>query len=143
MFPKLFKELADYCGARIAEYSAAKIAAKAPVVKNRPQPVETLSAVFEDQAYFQQAVQALQEIKVIDEEKRNRIGAKLKGVMQIWVAILRSKDKIKHISEKDLTLLLNKEFPGLNFGERTDGRSLRGRNKSAEAKYKGKLEQRL
>jgi hypothetical protein len=140
------RDLAEYCQkimAFVEQFQIRGTRSRKTGAKTRPQPIDKLSVVFEDQAYFQQAIQALQDIKVIDEEKRNKIGAKLKGVMQVWVAILRSKGKIKHISEKDLTLLLNKEFPGLNLGERTDGRSLRGRNKSAEAKYKVKLEQRL
>jgi hypothetical protein len=102
-------------------------------------PVPNLSSLFTQPADFQQAIDALKSIQAVDAMGRNRIGVQLKGVIQVWVAILRRKNLISHVSDQELTKLLNLQFPDLRLSEKTDGRQFRTRNKGAFSKYEAKL----
>jgi hypothetical protein len=104
-----------------------------------PECPPDLSALFTHSGDFQRAIDALKTIQVIDAECHNRIGVQLKGVIQVWVAILRRKHLINIVSDKALTELLNLQFPDLHLSEKTDGRHFRNRNKDAFSKYEVKL----
>lgn len=107
----------------------------------KPIVPQTLQDVFISNKAFKDAVKALKAIKVIDENNVNLIGSKLKGVMQVWIGILRTdRQQLRKIDDKELTILLNKYFVDLNLSEKTDGKHLRNSiNKTASNKYRAKL----
>jgi len=104
-------------------------------------PELTLKDIFINDADYQKAINALIKTKVIDQNYNNIIGSKLKGVMQVWVKILRTdKHLIKSIDDETLTILLNNQFPGLELSEKTEGKHFRNTiNKTADKQYRTKL----
>lgn len=109
-------------------------------VKRKEEPL-FLQDIFIEKKNFKSAIQALKIVKVIDKNNNNLIGSKLKGVMQVWIDILRSDRKyIKQIHDKDLTVLLNDYFSGLNLSEKTDGKHFRNTiNRTASNQYGKRL----
>jgi hypothetical protein len=107
-------------------------------IKENPQ---SLIEVFNSQDEYHKSISALRTVKLIDEANQNIVGNELKGVMQVWIDLLRNERRcIKPISDALLTLLLNKEFTGLNLSEKSDGRHFRNSiNQSAKRKYRAKL----
>jgi len=102
--------------------------------------LKTLTEAFINQDAFNEALSALKTIKAIDKGNNNLIGSKLKGVIQVWIKILRADcQKLKHIPDQDLTVLLNRQFNGLNLSEKTNGKHFRNYNKSASNLYRAKL----
>lgn len=108
--------------------------------QHAPGEPQTLKEIFLNDDAFAEAVKALITIKAIDNNNKNLIGTKLKGVLQVWVKILRTdRQKLEHISDQTLTILLNKHFPGLNISEKTNGKHFRNYNKTASKLYRTKL----
>jgi len=107
---------------------------------NKANP-QTLSELFYTEKDYLVSIEALRTIKAIDEANQNIIGYTLKGVMQVWIDILRNeRGCLKQVNDALLTILLNKEFPGLNLGEKSEGRHFRNPiNKTAKARYRPKL----
>ncbi len=103
--------------------------------------IRSLKDLFIKTSDFSKAVNALQKIKVVDRQNVNLIGSKLKGVMQVWVNILKTdRSQLKSLDDKQLTLLLNQFFQNLNLSEKTDGKHFRNSiNKTASNKYRAKL----
>ena len=94
--------------------------------------------IFLDKKDFTFAVDALRKIKVINNNNENLIGRKLKGVMQVWINILRT--KLKTINDETLTILLNQQFKYLNLSEKTEGKHFRNAiNKKASNLYEATL----
>jgi len=105
-----------------------------------PEPVggsiQTFKDIFINKSEYDKAIAALQTIKVIDNNRVNLIGASLKGVVQLWVSLLRTKKLLKTIKDQELTTLVNKEFTGLDLSEKSDGKHFRNKiNKTATEKY--------
>jgi len=102
---------------------------------------ETLQELFIEIKYFNSAIKALKTVKAINNINENLIGSKIKGVMQVWIGILRTdRQYLKHIHDGELTILLNKFFINLNLSEKTDGKHFRNRiNKTASNLYRAKL----
>lgn len=103
--------------------------------------IESLENLFIEIGQFNKAISALKKVAVIDSNCSNIIGSKLKGVMQVWVNILRNEKKyLKAIKDKNLTTLLNKQFINLNLSEKTEGKHFRNPiNKTASNLYRSKL----
>jgi hypothetical protein len=107
---------------------------------NKTNP-QTLSELFKTENDYLISVAALRTIQAIDKANQNLIGNALKGVMQVWIDILRNERRcLKQVTDALLTILLNKEFQGLNIGEKSDGKHFRNPiNKRAKARYRTKL----
>lgn len=102
---------------------------------------KVFSEIFEKDENYISSIRALRELNLIDENNANIIGTPLKGVMQVLVDFLRYERRyLKHVPDALLTVLLNKEFPGLNLSERADGKHFRNPiNQDADKKYRSKL----
>ena len=107
---------------------------------NKANP-QRFSELFYTEKDYLVSIEALRTIKAIDEANQNLIGYTLKGVMQVWIDILRNeRGCLKQVNDALLTILLNKEFTGLNIGEKSEGRHFRNPiNKTAKARYRPKL----
>ncbi len=103
----------------------------------------TLEQVFITQEKYQTAIRALREVGGIDDAMNNICRNELKGIIQVWILLLRKKNYTTFIKDGALTTMLNKTFKGLDLGENTDGRTLRNISKRANAKYHDRLNQLL
>ena len=103
--------------------------------------VKCLEDLFIYKPSFKKAIKALQNVKVIGADNSNLIGTKLKGVMQVWIYILKNDRRLLcSVSDKDLTVLLNQHFTNLNISEKSDGKHFRNPvNKTASNLYRAKL----
>lgn len=111
-------------------------------IETRPvNNIKCLEELFINETSFIKAIKALQNLKVIADDNSNLIGTKLKGVMQVWIHILKNDRRLlKAVSDKDLTVLLNQHFTNLNISEKSDGKHFRNRvNKTASNLYRAKL----
>jgi hypothetical protein len=111
---------------------------------NVPSTIKLLSDLFINKKDFTKAIEALRTIKVIDSNNSNLIGSKLKGVMQVWIDLLKKRQKLKIIPDKELPALLNKHFKNLRLGEKGDGKHFRNPiNKTAQNRYGTRLSELL
>ncbi len=106
-----------------------------------PESIPTLEGLFIETHHFKKAITALKKVKAIDANCSNIIGSKLKGVMQVWIGILKNdRVMLKSTTDKNLTILLNRQFQNLNLSENTDGKHFRNTiNKTASNLYRARL----
>lgn len=105
-----------------------------------PSEAKSLKDIFIDSKTFESSIKALKEINAIDARSKNLIGNKFKGVIQVWVHLLKESPKmIIDISDEKLTVLLNMYFKNLNISEKSNGKHLRNVNNNAKNIYRKKL----
>jgi hypothetical protein len=56
---------------------------------------------------------------------------------------LVQRNKLRDISDAELTILVNGQFVGVNISEKSDGKHFRNVNRTAENKYGKKLKELL
>lgn len=88
---------------------------------NTDQTIAEFCKLFANDNEFENGIEVLRQVAppIIDSNGNYIKGEKSKGSMVAYIKVLEKKGKIPHVAEKDMAVLLNKQFPKLSITDRT------------------------